>query len=144
MSRAQGIAGLVGLLVVSGLPLLGHWLRRQPEARCALDGVALSPLYRVRILDQRGTSHAFCCVVCAELWCRRHPGEAQAIYVTDEATGEEVEAASAYFVRSLVVTTPPTQNRIHTFRSRADAERHADAAGGTLLDGAERPFGGGP
>jgi hypothetical protein len=137
-------AGLVGLLIVAGLPFLGHVLRQRPEERCTLDGVAIEPLYRVRILDQRGESHAFCCVTCAELWWQQHHEEVNVVFVTDESTGDAIAAASATFVRSLVITTPPTQNRIHAFRLRADAERHLAAAGGTLLEGRERPFHDGP
>jgi nitrous oxide reductase accessory protein NosL len=43
-------------------------------------------------------------------------------------------------VRSSVVTTPATANRVHAFRSRADAEKHADKHGGTVLSEAEMPF----
>ena len=53
---------------------------------------------------------------------------------------EEVDAASAWFVRSQVVTNPVTGNRVHAFRNPDDARRHAEAFGGVLLSGAERPF----
>ena len=64
----------------------------------------------------------------------------RAVYVTDELSGREVEAAAAYFVSSLVVTRPATQNRIHAFGDRAAAERHAESGRGQLLEGDERPF----
>jgi hypothetical protein len=134
------IAGLLGLLVVVGLPLAGHWARRPPERRCALDGGPLEPHYRVRVVDAEGSACEFCCIRCAEIWLGRQRQPPQAVYVTDEASGQEVEVASAYFVRSLVVTTPTTGNRIHAFRHRADAEKHAAAFGGRVLQGPERPF----
>jgi hypothetical protein len=74
------------------------------------------------------------------MWLARQGARPREVYVTDEASGAEIDAASAYFVRSLVVTTPTTGNRVHAFRDRADAERHAEVAHGTLLNGTERPL----
>jgi hypothetical protein len=130
----------VGLVVVVGLPLAGHWARRHPAESCALDGVTIPPLYRVEVVDVRGYPHAFCCVRCAEMWLENAHGEPRAITVTDEASGQAVDADRAWFVRSSVVTMPTTGNRIHAFRNRADAERHADLHLGTVLSDAEKPF----
>lgn len=58
-----------------------------------------------------------------------------------ERTGREIDAASAWYVRSLVVTTPTTGNRIHVFRTFQDARNHAAKSRGTLLRGQARPFG---
>jgi hypothetical protein len=133
--------GLLGLVVVVGLPVLAHWLRQgaDPDG-CALDGVKLDPAYRVEVVDAEGRTHAFCCPTCARLWLRRQPGPPRAIVVTDEATGQKVEAAAAWYVRSSVVTTPTTGNRVHAFRRRVDAERHAAAFRGTMLPESERPL----
>jgi hypothetical protein len=35
---------------------------------------------------------------------------------------------------------PATGNRVHAFRSRSDAQQHADKFGGTVLPDAEKPF----
>src|SRR5262249_36785541 len=64
----------------------------------------------------------------------------RAVYVTDEASGAEIDSGSAFFVRSAVVTNPVTRNRVHTFRDRADAEDHARAYEGEALTGVRRPF----
>jgi hypothetical protein len=141
MPKTLWITGIAGLLALAGLPIVGSWLRRTPQPCCALDGARLESVFRVRVLDQDGRSHEFCCVRCAELWLQRQP-RPRAIYVTDEESGQEIDAASAYYVRSLVVSTAPTGDRIHVFRNRSDAERHAHAFGGMLLDPSERPFGG--
>jgi hypothetical protein len=61
--------------------------------------------------------------------------------VTDEVSGEEIDAPDAYFVRSQVVTTPATGNRIHVFHKLEDAQRHAQTYRGTVLDAKERPVG---
>jgi hypothetical protein len=60
--------------------------------------------------------------------------------VVDGATGAEVPAAEAFYVRSVVVADAVTRDRVHAFARREDAERHAEAHHGTLLVGAERPF----
>jgi NosL len=131
---------LAGLLIVIGLPLVGKWARGPAENRCALDGLEIEPLYRVRVVDRAGGSHNFCCVRCAGAWLERQAERPAAVYVTDEAGGGEVDARSAHFVHSAVLTNSITGNRVHTFRDRADAEEHARAFGGQVLAGAERPF----
>jgi hypothetical protein len=89
---------------------------------------------------RQGRSLAFCCVGCAESWLGRSGASPRAIYVTDEATGREIDAARAFYVRSLVVTTATKGDRVHAFERRADAEAHAAAYRGRLLTGPERPF----
>ena len=90
---------------------------------------------------RRRTHYAFCCPHCAAIWLGRRPAAAAAVTVTDEVSGEPVDAAAAWFVRSSVVTVPTTGNRIHAFRDRADAERHAERFLGTVLPASETPFG---
>jgi len=131
---------LAVLVVVVGLALAGSWARRGITGRCALDGAAVDRIYRVRVVDEEGPSHDFCCIRCAELWLAAREGSPRALYVTDEASGEEVEAGRAWYVRSSVVTRATTGNRVHAFRERQDAERHAATAGGRVLTGADRPF----
>jgi hypothetical protein len=131
---------LAALLLLLTLPLVGKWLRRTSEIRCTLDGGMLLPDYRVRVEDATGASYDFCCIRCAQLWLERQALPPRAIWVTDEPSGAEIDAATAHFVRSLVTTTPTTGNRIHAFRDLADAERHAQTCRGTILTDAERPF----
>jgi hypothetical protein len=146
---------LAGLAVIVGLPLAGSWLRRHTEPRCALDGLKIEPLYRARVVDRANGSHDFCCVRCAAFWLarqekdketRKHPDtetrtqRPDVVYVTDEASGEEIDSQSAHFVYSAVVTNPITGNHVHVFRNRADAEHHVGVFGGWALTGAERPL----
>jgi hypothetical protein len=138
--RSRLLLFLAGLLVVVGLPLAGWWGRRGAAPRCELDGLTIEPLYRVRVVDRAGASHRFCCVRCAARWLGRQGDRPRAVYVTDEASGAEVDAGSAFFVRSAVVTNAVTRNRVHAFRDRAAAEEHARAYGGETLTGVQRPF----
>jgi hypothetical protein len=123
------------LLIVIGVPLAGKWLRRNEAPRCEVDGLRVDPLYRVRIVDGAGTSHLNCCVQCARRWLERHDDPHAEVYVTDETSGAEVEARSAYFVDSVVVTNPVTRNSVHAFRQRKDAEEHAKSFGGEVFTG---------
>jgi hypothetical protein len=132
---------LAGLVVVVGLPLLAHWLRRPTEAGCALDGLRIDPRYRVAIVDHLGTRHAFCCLRCAEIWLQKESKfPPRSVTVTDEATGERVDAALAWYVRSAVATNRITGNRIHVFQSQADALKHAADFAGVVLEESEKPF----
>ena len=130
--------GLVACLTLAAaLPLCGHWLRGPRGPACALDGLAIDPTYRVLVTDQRG-EHAFCSPRCAQLWIGKQTQPPIAVHVTDEVSGDLLDAASAWYVRSPVVTVPATGNRLHVFRARADAVRHVRQYGGTMLD--EEPF----
>ena len=122
------------------LPVLGNWIRRSGEAGCALDGQRIDPYFRVRIMNQDQRTNEFCCIRCAELWLDEQPARIQTILVTDEASGQEIPASSAFFVRNLVVTMKSTGNRVHVFRDQSAAENNARMFRGTLLSGGERPF----
>jgi hypothetical protein len=131
---------IAGLIAVVGLPLVGHWMRRQGAAGCALDGVSITPLYQVTIHDANNQAHSFCCVHCAQLWLRRQARQPKSITVTDEISGRDVDSAAAFFVRSIVVTNRASGNRVHLFQDRTEAEQHAQSFHGTLLTESERPF----
>jgi hypothetical protein len=137
-TRRRILIGLIGGVV--GLAVAGSLSRRRAAGRCALDGAEVDPLYRVRVEDERGGSHPFCCVRCAELWLAAHRGRVRGVFVTDEASGQEVGVARATFVRSSVVTRAATGNRVHAFLDPADADRHAASARGRILTGGDRPF----
>jgi len=131
---------LIGWALVAALPLAGSWARRQAGDGCALDGVPIESRYRVRIVAAPGPSHEFCCIRCAQAWQQHGAGSAASVFVTDEASGEEVAASQATYVRSTVITTPTSGNRVHTFARPEDAERHAETCHGTVLPDQARPF----
>jgi hypothetical protein len=110
------------------------------EQGCDLDGMPINPIYRVEVVDSDGHSHAFCCLRCAEIWVSRQAVAPRSVLLTDEPSGTMVSACEACFVRSSVVTSPATDDRVHAFRSRAEAEKHAETFGGTVLSGSDRPF----
>jgi hypothetical protein len=138
--RRRVFLAVAGLAVVVGLPVLGHLARRRAPDECALDGVKIVPLYRVRVVDVDGQDRVFCCVKCAEIWLRAQANAPRAVYVTDEKTGRECDSAAAWFVVNSEVTTPTTVNRIHVFHSRADADANARDYAGVVLEDSEKPF----
>ncbi len=122
------------------LPVGGSLWRRTQASGCVVDGLPIEPAYRVETVDSRGVRQTFCCLRCAEIWRHQQATSPQEILVTDETTGEMIDARAAWYVRSTILTTPKTGNRIHVFRNQADAEKHADNFGGTVLSAEERPF----
>ena len=128
------------MAIIAALPVIGHLVRARGAPRCSLDGVPISPIYGARTVEQDGCSDRFCCIRCVELWLSRRALWPQAIYVTDEVSGQEVDSALAYFVRSSSITTPTTGNRIHVFREKSHADKHASLARGSVLVGPDRPF----
>jgi hypothetical protein len=140
ISKNWRTTGLFVLCIAGILPLLGNWLRDDGRAGCALDGMAIDQSRHVRLLDSTGTEHVFCSLRCAELWLRATNEKPEKILVTDEATGREIEASSAYFVRSDVMAHSPSNDHRHAFLRRENAEAHADTFRGRLLTGDDRPF----
>jgi hypothetical protein len=134
------LTAIAGLLVVAGLALVAHRGRRAPEASCALDGTKIHSIYKVNIVDGSGAVHQFCCPVCARIWLRQQAAPPQQLLVTDEASGAPVDAASAHYVRSAVVTVPGTGNRVHAFRTADDAEKYAERFAGVVLSEDENPL----
>jgi hypothetical protein len=137
--KATFVWALLGLAVVLGLPVAGWLSRRNAAPGCSLDGLPIDPAYRVEVADADGRTYAFCCPRCAAIWMSRRAEPPQAVTVTDEAAGGPVDAAAAWYVRSSVVTVTATGNRVHAFRDRADAERHAERFLGTVLPPQDTP-----
>ncbi|MEX0612672.1 MAG: hypothetical protein WD229_11185 [Pirellulales bacterium] len=136
----RAVCGAALVLMVIGLPVLGHRIRQGGRERCALDGAPIEPVYAVSITDVEGQTDQFCCIHCAQYWVGRQILPPARIEVTDEVTGKRIDSALAHFVRSRVVTTPTTGNRIHAFGTASDAERHRAEHRGTRLTGSQRPL----
>ena len=134
------LTGLVGLVVVAALPIIGNSMRGDGGNRCAWDGLSIEPIYRVRLVEGSADSFQFCCIQCAERWLTQRRNEKLEVFVTDEASGQEMFAENSHFVRSTVSTNEVTGNRVHVFRNLENATKHAEAAHGRLLTGDERPF----
>jgi hypothetical protein len=132
-------AYVLGLAVLAALPLAARAIAPPESVRCAADGRSLSAAAPVRIVSVSGESTRFCGVSCADRWVAGGNASSEDVFVLDETTGEELPADEAFFVRSLVLN-PATRDRLHVFARRGDAERHARAYAGAILEGRERPF----
>ena len=139
MSGSRRIALPVALVGVAVLPLLADWIRVD-KGRCELDGVQVQAGYRVRVIDAAGAEHRFCGVRCAELWLARSGTEARRIRVTDCASGREIDAREAWYLRTYAGWRDGAPDLIRVFASPKDAQRHAEAHGGEILPDNQRPF----
>lgn len=137
MGRVKGVLLLVA---IAALPLAAARLRA-PVERCAMDGVEVVPAFRVRTLETDGGARAFCGVACAQSWIRHRGVQPRAVLVTDGPGGREIDGAAAWFVRTHANRSGGAPDGIRVFASREDAIRHAEAHGGVILSGADRPFG---
>ena len=137
MKAPRPLLGAIALLAIAALPLMAERLRPAVE-RCAMDGVAVVPSFRVRARDR-----VFCGVTCAESWLARSGGAPDGVLVTDAVTGREIAASEAWFVRTLANRSDGAPDAIRVFAGREEAEGHVEAYGGTILVGALRPFAGG-
>lgn len=138
--RHLWLTAAVTLFVAAVLPLIGHTVRGKNPARCHWDGLPVDSVFRVRVATSPDVSYSFCCVLCAAAWIDRSAAAVSHIYVTDESSGIEVNAVQAFFVRSTVPTNAITGNRWHTFRTSADALRHADAARARVVSVTDSPL----
>ena len=129
-----------GLLLVAALPLAPRLFGATKSEGCTLDGLAIDSRREARVVLPSGSSIRFCGVQCAARWLHRAGVAPKEVFVTDEASGQEVKAEDAWFVQSLVAATRGTGDHVHAFARRENAERHAAAYHGTVLQGPDRPF----
>lgn len=142
MKTPRWLPGALALAAIAALPLAAERLRSRTE-RCGMDGVAVAQGFRVRVVEGGGANHAFCGVTCAESWLARSGVVPAAVLVTDCARGTEVDARTAWFVRTLANRSDGAPDGIRVFARKEDAARHVEAFGGSMLVGNERPFGAG-
>jgi len=99
-----------------------------------MDGQELSPALRVDLTMSDGASHIFCTIACAQTWLANQPtATPKEATVRDAITGEPVDAYTAFFVQSKMVTNRANANNIHAFRFRTDAMEHIRQFGGQLI-----------
>lgn len=101
--------------------------------RCSLDGIRIDPLYEVKIIGKDERSWSLSSILSAQIWLRENSEAVSSIWVTDEITGEKIEAGDAYYVESEVITTPHTGNKTHVFAQREAAKLYAQQHNGKLV-----------
>ena len=139
MKAPRRLLPALALAAVAALPLVAERVRTGGET-CAFDGVAVHAAYRARVMGADGVARSFCGVRCAEAWLAREGGAPARVFVTDCASGREVDAEGATYLRSVATWQDGAPDTVRVFAQREDAERHARAYGGVVLRGEERPF----
>jgi len=126
---------LVGALIIATIisVLVAYSQHIYASSRCSLDGSRIQPLYEVIIVLQDKSIRRLSSIISARIWFRENSEQVATILVTDEATGEKIDAGQAFYVESEVITTPHTRNKIHVFGQREAAELHALEFRGKLV-----------
>ncbi|MBI4686865.1 MAG: hypothetical protein HY756_03670 [Nitrospirae bacterium] len=133
MNKRTTLAIIIILISVA-LSFLTVFYNKQNTPVCSYDGTRIEPIYEVDIKQKDGRLLRFCSVYCAKGWFKEKPGEVDSVIVTDEITGEKIDAAIAFFVESEVVAIEATQNRIHAFKNKEYAVNHARQYKGKIID----------
>ena len=135
MRRLLLVGALIITAIISVLVVYPGHIHASP--RCSLDGSRIQPIYEVIIVVRNKSVHRFSSIISARIWFRGNNEQASTILVTDEATGEKIDAGQAFYAESEVITTPHTRNKIHVFGQREAAELHAHEFRGKLV---KNPF----
>jgi hypothetical protein len=130
----KGHSVIVGLFLAATIPLVVlHCRNGDSPLRCSLDGSRIEPLYEVVVSPGERQLRRFSCVRSAQIWLAENRARVSSVWVTDEETGEKLEAEQAYYVVSGLITTPHTGNRIHVFAKEKTARAHAGQYGGRII-----------
>ena len=131
MRRSLFIGALIFAASISTLAVFFQY--PFSSLRCSLDGIRIDPLYEVKIIGKDERCWSLSSILSAQIWLRENSMKVSSIWVTDEITGEKIEAGDAYYVESEVITTPHTGNKIHVFAQRTEAKLHARQFNGKLV-----------
>lgn len=132
MRRLLFVGALIIATIISVLVVYPQHI--YASSRCSLDGSRIQPLYEVIIVLRDKSIRRFSSIISARIWFRENSNQVSTILVTDEATGEKIDARQAFYVESKVITTPHTRNKIHVFGQREAAELHVLEFRGKLVN----------
>ena len=131
MRRSPFIGAFIIAAIIAALGVISQ--HRHSPIRCCLDGSRIEPMHEVTIIQRDKSPSKLSCVLSARIWLRENSERVSSIWVTDEITGEKIEAEDAYYVVSEVITTPHTGNKIHVFGQKRAAKLHAREFNGKLI-----------
>ncbi|RJO61772.1 hypothetical protein C4544_01910 [candidate division WS5 bacterium] len=124
MNRKITPAAII-LAVSVAISLIVISFQKQGTHVCHYDGEKSRPIYEVNITLKDGDVMQFCSIYCAGAWFKENAAKADTVIVTDEITGEKLDASIAFFVESDVISVATTRNRIHAFKDEHHAQTHA-------------------
>lgn len=122
------------IAVSVAVSLFTIFLQRQSVSVCHYDGEKIMPIYGVDIKLKDGDVSRFCSVYCSQAWFKENNTKVASVTVTDELTGEKLDASLAFFVESEVVSVATTRNRIHVFKEEHHAQTHAKQYNGLIVN----------
>ncbi|MBI4848571.1 MAG: hypothetical protein HY808_08380 [Nitrospirae bacterium] len=123
MNRKSILAAIIIAFSVA-ISLITISLQRQNAPVCHYDGENIMPVYEVDIEQKDRGVLKFCSVYCALEWFKRNNTKSAFVTVTDELTGEKLDASLAFFVESDVISVAATRNRMHVFKDKHHAQAH--------------------
>lgn len=121
------------IAVSVAVSLITILFQRQNVPVCHYDGENITTIYEVAINLKDGDVSKFCSVYCAQAWFKENNKKVASVTVTDEFTGEKLDASIAFFVESDVVNVAATRNSIHVFKDEHDARAHIKQYNGKTL-----------
>ena len=131
MRKLSFIAAFIISISISSVVIVsGHG---GASVRCSLDGSLIQPAYEVIINHKNGSVSSFSSVISARIWLTANSELVSSILVTDEETGDKLNAESAFYVESEVLTTLHTRNNIHVFAQEKAAKSHARKFKGKMI-----------
>jgi len=118
-------------------------LRQKGDDRCDFDGNRINPIHRVSLQAAEGKQFQFCSLCCASNWLDRNPdvlrlikeSKGGTISVVDEITGETIDAALGYWVKSSKISVHENSCNLHVFMDPGDAARHIHDYQGREVEG---------
>lgn len=138
MKNRNWILVLFAILVT--VTLIYALSRERRGARCDYDGTRIQPIYEIDVTLEDGSVKRFCSVVCARSYLKNKIANIKYVTVTDEVTGNKLDAFLAFYVESNIVTIPHVENNIHVFAKQEDARRHARQYNGKLIPNPFKEF----
>lgn len=123
------------IFLVGGLIALASTFETRPDARCAVDSTPIYPITEITIESIKGETVQFCSVCCAQTWLSENQNDGMSITVTDEVSGEKLDASLAFWVVSESYSRRESGCKIHAFKEQAEAARHILQYNGSELSG---------
>lgn len=112
---------LVVVILSIGLGLFSSYYMygRQVET-CDLCGIPINSTFEAMLHFKDGTGKHYCCVNCALHACRELKEKVDWVSVTEQETGQKLNANDVIFVENDIITCKPCGTRLHIF----EAETH--------------------
>lgn len=123
----------VGLGLYSSYRMYG-----QRVEACEQCGISINPTFEVVFHLKDGTVKHYCCVNDALHAYREMVDQVEWVAVTEQETGEKLNATDAIFVENDIVTCEPCGTRLHIF----EAETHGGLFFEHRVDKYKKKFGG--